>query len=169
MRAVALVVIAGCAHAPVAPIATAPNKTCASAAHRELDFWIGDWDVAIHARQSPTSDAWGNARGHQHVEAILGGCAIAEHFTGDGPGTPWAGASYSSLQPQGWRQTWVDDSGGYLALDGTPEGRAVTLYAEPREIGGPKFQMRMVYDHVTPMRCTGSGSAPRTTGRRSSR
>jgi uncharacterized protein DUF1579 len=134
-----------------AAAAPAPSKACAAPEYRQFDFWIGDWDLAVHARSAPTSDQWGEARGHQHVEAILGGCAIAEHFTADGPQTPWAGASYSSWQPalSQWRQTWVDDSGGYLAFRGGLEHGAMTLYGEPREAGGKRFQMRMVFRDVT--------------------
>jgi uncharacterized protein DUF1579 len=149
IRACVLACIGCAAHAAPSPSA---SKACASAEHRQLDFWIGDWDVEVRARQSPTSDTWGTGRGTQHVEAILGGCAIAEHFTADGPQQPWAGASYSSWQPTigKWRQTWVDDSGGYLAFTGGLENGAMTLYGEPREQAGKHFQMRMVFLAVTP-------------------
>ena len=138
--------------APAAPAASAPSKACAAPEYRQFDFWIGDWDLVVHARSSPTSDQWAEARGHQHVEAILGGCAIAEHFAADGPQAPWAGASYSSWQPSSsqWRQTWVDDSGGYLAFRGGMEHGAMTLYGEPREVNGEHVQMRMVFLDVAP-------------------
>jgi hypothetical protein len=149
-----LVACAACAARPAAPTATAsaPSKSCAAPEFRQLDFWIGDWDVAVHARSSPTSDQWADARGHQHVEAILGGCAISEHFTAEGPPVPWSGASYSMWQPQQatWRQTWVDDSGGYIALHGGPERDGFVLYGEPRDAGGTQTQMRMVFSAVTP-------------------
>lgn len=133
--------------------ATTPavKPTCASAEHRQLDFWIGTWDVTIRARQSPTSDAWGEASGTQRIEAILGGCAIAEHFTADGPAQPWAGNSYSVWQPQlgKWRQTWVDDGGSYLAFTGGIEDGVMRLYGEPRTVNGETVQMRMVFEDVT--------------------
>ena len=132
--------------------AAAPAKPCAGPEFRQFDFWIGDCDLTVRARSSPTSDQWGEAKGHQHVESILSGCAIAEHFSTAGPGTPWSGASYSSWQPQlsAWRQTWVDDSGGFLLFRGAFENGAMTLYGEPREAGGKKFQMRMVFRDITP-------------------
>jgi hypothetical protein len=154
-----VLLIAACS-APAKPAATTPPlpspaiaKACASAEHRQLDFWIGDWDVTIRARQSPASETWGEAKGRQRIEAILGGCAIAEHFTADGPQTPWAGKSYSSWQPAAgkWRQTWVDDQGSYLALTGGVESGVMTLYGEPRTTqDGKSFQMRMVFLDVTP-------------------
>lgn len=135
---------------PARPV-TAPSSTaCDTPEHRQFDFWIGDWDVHLRARSSPTSDAWGEANGTQHVEAILGGCAIAEHFTAEGPQQPWAGKSYSVWQPKlgKWRQTWVDDSGNYLALAGGLEAGLMTLYGEPREVDGKTIQMRMVFSDV---------------------
>jgi hypothetical protein len=137
--------------AAASPAAPKPVAACATPEHRQLDFWIGDWDVAIRARQSPTSE-WGDAKGVQHVEAILGGCAIAETFTAAGPGTPWAGRSFSSWQPKAgkWRQTWVDDSGSYLAFVGGLEAGELTLYGEPRDQAGTTVQMRMVFQAVTP-------------------
>jgi len=141
---------ASVATAPAAA-ASAPGKPCTGPEAHQFDFWIGDWDLVVRARSAPTSDQWGEAKGHQHVESILAGCAIAEHFTAEGPGTPWSGASYSSWQPQlaAWRQTWVDDSGGYLAFRGGLENGAMTLYGEPRDVGGKRVQMRMVFRDVT--------------------
>jgi hypothetical protein len=130
----------------------AVKPACASAEHRQFDFWIGEWDVAIRARQSPTATTWGEAKGTQHIEAILGGCAIAEHFAAEGPAQPWAGKSYSAWQPQlgKWRQTWVDDGGSYIALTGGVENGVMTLYGEPRTgKDGTSFQMRMVFQNVT--------------------
>lgn len=130
---------------------TPPSTACTTPEHRQLDFWIGDWDVAIRARTAPDKDVWGEAKGTQHIESILGGCAIAEHFTAEGPQQPWAGKSYSSWQPKlgKWRQTWVDDSGNYLAFTGGVEAGVMTLYGEPRTVEAKTIQMRMVFQAVT--------------------
>lgn len=139
---------------PVTPAAsvapTTPVAACASPEHRQLDFWIGDWDVSVHARAAPGSDQWGEAKGRQRIESILGGCAISESFTSAGPKTPWSGRSYSSWQPAlgKWRQTWVDDSGGFLAFTGGIEDGEMRLYGEPRTANGVSFQMRMVWKNV---------------------
>jgi hypothetical protein len=156
MRIFALLAIASCSapvtpKPPVTPAPSAPKAACASAEHRQLDFWLGDWDVAIRARKAPGSDEWGEGKGTQHVEAILGGCAISESFSADGPQEPWAGKSYSVWQPQlgKWRQTWVDDAGSYLAFTGGLENGVMTLYGEPRTVKDVRFQMRMVFLNVT--------------------
>lgn len=139
---------------PSSAAAAAPPTivaACASPEHRQFDFWIGDWDLVVKARATP-GGPWDEARGQQHIEAILGGCAIAETFSADGPGgQPWAGRSYSSWQPTlgQWRQTWVDDSGGYLAFTGGVDGGAMTLVGEPRDQDGKHIVMRMVFLDVT--------------------
>jgi hypothetical protein len=119
-----------------------------------MDFWLGDWDVAIRARTSPESNEWQEAGGTNHVTAPLGRCAVMEQFRADGPGQPWAGTSVSTYVPQlhAWRQTWVDDGGSYLAFHGGVEGESFVLYGEPRPpvdaAHGPT-QMRMVFHHAT--------------------
>lgn len=150
----AALAIAGCSTtaAPrvTAPAAPAIVAACASPEHRQFDFWLGDWDLIIRARE--TADGpWVEAAGSQHIESILGGCAIAETFTAAGPGQPWAGRSYSSWQPltTQWRQTWVDDSGGYLAFTGGLDGGTMTLVGEPRTQDGKRILMRMVFFEVT--------------------
>jgi uncharacterized protein DUF1579 len=148
MKTIALLLVLA---APAA--AATPPAPCSSAEHRQLDFWIGDWDVAIRARSAPDKEEWGQAKGTQHVEAVLGGCAISETFAADGPKAPWNGRSYSSWQPaqKAWRQTWVDDSGGYLTFTGGVEGGTMALYGEPRtDKAGKPFQMRMIWLDVKP-------------------
>jgi hypothetical protein len=136
---------------PTKPAAVTPVAACASPEHRQFDFWIGDWDVAVHARTSLTSEEWVVARGRQRIESILGGCAISENFTAEGPKQPWAGRSFSSWQPTlgKWRQSWVDDSGGFIALTGGMEDGEMRLYGEPRTVKDVSFQMRMVFKDVT--------------------
>ena len=81
---------------------------CSSTAYRQFDFWVGDWDV-----QTPK----GTPAGENKVEKILDGCALRESWTAiDGS----HGSSLSSYDaPAGrWTQTFVDDLGMVLVLDG---------------------------------------------------
>jgi hypothetical protein len=139
--------------APVASAAPATSAACEAPEFRQLDFWLGDWDVVVHARKSPGVDEWADARGTQHVEKLLGGCAVAETFSAEGPGPAWAGRSYSVWQPQlgKWRQTWVDDQGSYLAFVGGVEDGVMALYGESRTLpDGTAVQMRMTWLDVRP-------------------
>ncbi len=145
------VAVAGCGGArPVRVAPLAPAPACVDPAYRGFDFWIGAWDVVVKAPTTPGAP-WAEARGTQRVSAILGGCAIAEHFAAQGPGPAWAGTSLSVWQPAlgAWRQTWVDDQGSYLAFTGQVEAGTMTLYGEPFVKDGVTARKRMRFEGVT--------------------
>jgi hypothetical protein len=118
---------------------------------RQLDFWIGDWDLKLKAK-SPTSDQWAEAKATNRIRSTLGGCVIEEDFRAEGPGSPWAGRSFSVYVPKQkrWRQTWVDDQGGYLAFTGGWADGKMTLDGEPQQREGKTIQMRMVFSDIGP-------------------
>ena len=70
-----LAVLANAANDPAVPAKADP---CAAKESHQFDFWIGDWNVV---------DPAGKVAGHNRIEAILGGCALAEHWDGAGGGT----------------------------------------------------------------------------------
>jgi hypothetical protein len=78
---------------------------------------------------------------------------IHENFEGrdaDGSGT-LRGESWSVFEPRRrlWRQTWVDDQGGYLDLIGTRvEGWFAFVREAPER--GNRARQRMVFRDVTP-------------------
>lgn len=84
---------------------------------RQFDFWLGKWEV---------TDQEGKAVfGHNHVVPLLGGAVLQENWTGSKGGH---GTSLNAYLPAKgvWRQTWVDDKGDVLDLEGRfQEGRMV--------------------------------------------
>jgi hypothetical protein len=125
-------------------------KACDTPEHHQMDFWLGDWSVTVRSRVAPEKDEWTTAAGSNHVTSILDGCAIEERFTAQaapGPGT-WSGRSHSTwvATEKRWRQTWVDDSGGYLAFSGGMQGADMVLVGEPHPNGRV---MRMVFTNIT--------------------
>src|SRR5215831_15429966 len=90
--------LAGCA-ASTHPVALPSKGSCDAAERRELDFWLGDWDLVVKARAEPSSAQWQQARGQNHIRSAFGGCVIEESFTADGPGAHWAGSSVSQWLP----------------------------------------------------------------------
>jgi hypothetical protein len=96
--------------------ASAPPNGCAASESHQFDFWIGDWNVVEK----------GKLAGHNRIEPILGGCAIAEHWDGAGGGH---GTSYNAYdaQTKTWQQFWVDARGGVLHLEGTFDGERMAL------------------------------------------
>lgn len=127
-----------------------PAPACATAEHRRLDFWIGEWDVVVRAKPTPTSSEWVEARGTNVVRATHAGCVVEEAFRADGPGGPWAGHSVSTLANGTWRQTWVDDSGSYLAFVGEWRDGQMFFTGEPQTKNGARVQMRMAFSEITP-------------------
>ncbi len=137
-----------------AAASSAAPAACTEAERRELDFWLGDWDLVVRTRKSASSETWDEARGVSAIRSVLGGCAVEENFHADGPGAPWAGRSFSTYAAaeKTWRQTWVDDSGSYLAFTGGRDAGGFALYGEPRparEAGGKPRRMRMVFREIT--------------------
>ncbi|MFQ5678572.1 MAG: hypothetical protein ACE5HP_03855 [Gemmatimonadota bacterium] len=93
------------------------QEACADSAHRQFDFWLGEWEVTNPA---------GKAAGTNRITRILGGCVLREEFTSASGG--YAGTSLNIYDAAGgrWHQTWVDTRGLLLRLDGgLRDGRMV--------------------------------------------
>jgi ketosteroid isomerase-like protein len=90
---------------------------CCTEAHRQFDFWLGDWVV---------TDTLGNMLGENQIKNLEDGCILAEHWTGAKGGT---GSSYNYFDKSdsSWNQLWVDNSGSILKLKGYFESGRMVL------------------------------------------
>jgi hypothetical protein len=81
---------------------------------RQLDFWIGTWDVAPW--NAPPGTPRGVA-GFNDIQPILEQCVVHENWTGGGGGE---GKSYNffDVNRRKWRQVWIADGGGSLDYTG---------------------------------------------------
>lgn len=119
---------------------SAGARSCDAPEHRQLDFWLGDWEVVR---------ADGELAGYNEISPVAGGCALLERWHGVRGGK---GTSLTFYDPstERWRQTWVglrvilDLEGGWdgerMLLQGgprrTPEGPVIDRIAwSPREDG----------------------------------
>lgn len=69
-------VLAGLLLAAALPaMAQAPAPSCDTPQYPQFDFWVGHFEVR-------TAD--GKLAGHNRIEAVLDGCALAEHWTAAG-------------------------------------------------------------------------------------
>jgi hypothetical protein len=112
----------------------------------ELEFWLGSWDAT-----------WEGGHGTNRLERVLDGAVIHERFE-EAPGDPGApgetngrliGESWSVFDPARglWRQTWVDNQGGYYDLVGERvDGWFAFVRAAPEL--GPNARQRMVFRDV---------------------
>jgi hypothetical protein len=92
---------------PVASPSPRPAP-CSSPEYRQLDFWLGDWDVASVDRK---------VTGRDTITREYGGCVVLERWTGD---SGFTGSSFNIYEPatKRWHQVWVDSSGTLLHLSG---------------------------------------------------
>jgi len=119
---------------PAAADEISPN--CNGPEFRQLDFWVGDWDLT-----------WQGNTGTNHIKKSLESCVIEENFDGR-PGQHLKGHSVSiyDARAANWKQTWVDNEGGYIALSGGQQKDGTfVLTTEPGPKGG---RSRMVFENI---------------------
>lgn len=103
-----------------APAAAPRGPPCSSSAHRQFDFWIGEWDVATPQ---------GAPAGTNRVERLLDGCALQEHWVASDGSKGTSLSSYDAATRL-WRQTYVDDTGQVLVLEGEFKDGKMVLQGE---------------------------------------
>jgi hypothetical protein len=101
---------------------------CGTAAFRQFDFWIGDWDAI---------EADGSTSAHVQVTSILDGCVLLEDYEGTNGAN---GKSFTTFgaREKSWHQSWVTNRGRRLELDGTLEQGAITLRGADRTPTGAR-------------------------------
>lgn len=107
--------MSGCATAQPAPPAP-----CADPAHRQFDFWIGEWTVTL-----PN----GTAAGQNRIESVDRGCVLQEHWISTGGFSGRSLNTYDASRKV-WHQTWVDASGTLLLLEGGMRNGKMVLEGE---------------------------------------
>lgn len=109
MRTILIVVLAAIASPALA--ASSPNAPCAGAEFQQLDFWLGDWYATWEG--TPGSPA---GRGGNRIVRSYDGCVTEEHF--EGGALKGHSVSVYAVGEHRWRQTWVDNQGGFIDLQG---------------------------------------------------
>ncbi|GAA4361531.1 hypothetical protein [Kangiella marina] len=90
---------------------------CSATEYRQFDFWIGEWEVF-----SPK----GQKVGENTIEKILGGCSLQESWRGASGNIGHSYNIYDQTKSQ-WHQTWVDNGGTLLKLNGGMEGDSMVM------------------------------------------
>ncbi|MGE0742999.1 MAG: hypothetical protein AB7O98_16805 [Hyphomonadaceae bacterium] len=114
-----------------------PPPACESAAHRALDFWIGEWD----AHRADTNQLVGRSS----IRSEDAGCVITEHWVS--VNAPYSGHSLNILNRESgqWEQFWVDSTGNRTHFIGGPvdNGMQITTAAPVPVPGNPPQYMRV--------------------------
>lgn len=101
---------------PAAAQAPAPTA-CTAPEFRQFDFWVGEWNV---------TGATGKVAGTNTVDRSFGDCVIQEHWSGTG-GDQGTSLNTYDVSHKRWHQTWVDNQGQFLQLDGIFAADTMTL------------------------------------------
>lgn len=128
---------------PLIVFAQSADKPCSAPEAHQFDFWAGEWNAEW-------KDADGNSvHGSNHVMSLFDGCVIEENFDGR-PGTDLIGKSFSVYDQKNkmWKQTWVDNSGGYLDFTGGFTDGKMILSRETVNSKGKPVSQRMVYYNI---------------------
>jgi hypothetical protein len=120
---------------PAATADTPSRMTCSSAAFRQFDFWVGDWDVFDVDR--PTTIV-----AHAIVEVILNGCVLHEVYVGSDAHRGESFSIYDATRHV-WHQSWVTDHGQLLTIEGRWRNGSMNLRGvdhlpdgKPRQVRG---------------------------------
>ena len=110
---------------------------CSSPEHRQFDFWVGEWKV---------QDSTGKVLGHNNISQTLGGCVLHEDWTSASGG--YAGNSYNvyDARRKRWHQTWVDNGGLLLQLDGRFQNGKMILTGETIGQNGAPTLNRIIWE-----------------------
>jgi tetratricopeptide (TPR) repeat protein len=108
--------------------------------YRQLDFWVGEWNVI---------GMGGQQVGSSHVDLILGDCVVFENWSG---GFGSQGKSFNKYNPQAkrWEQYWVDDQGATTFFQGKLEGKDMVYYADGQTPDGRPMKRRLTFFNLGP-------------------
>ena len=126
LLAVALATVCSVAHA---------DAPCSGPEYRQFDFWVGDWQV---------QGKNGKVAGINRITQEYGGCVIHEHYA---TGRSYSGESLNTYDAarKVWHQTWVDDSGLLLTLEGRLVGKDMVLEGVAPTPAGTMAKQRITW------------------------
>ena len=121
-----------------------PNP-CAAPEQKQFDFWVGSWDATW-----PGAKSGEVGRGSNTITRVLDTCVVEENFSA-GESGHLRGKSLSIFDTQAgkWKQTWVDNEGGYLDFIGEWKDGQMVLSREAVGPKGVKSLQRMVYKNIS--------------------
>ena len=121
-----------------------PANPCAAPQQRQFDFWVGSWTLTW-----PGEKPGETVHGTNRIVRILDGCVVQENFDG-GSDMHLRGTSVTTFDARSgkWKQTWVDNEGGYLDFVGEWKDGQMILAREGVRPDGAKILQRMVWKNI---------------------
>jgi hypothetical protein len=112
----------------------AAHDSCTTPQYRQFDFFAGDWDA--YEVSAPDTVVARN-----RVDIILGGCVLREVYSQNDGLRGESFSMYDATQRR-WHQTWVNDRGGLLLLDGGLKAGRMVLTGVERDRNGTASLLR---------------------------
>jgi tetratricopeptide (TPR) repeat protein len=100
---------------------------------RQLDFWVGTWDVY---------DRSGNRAGQSRIERILGDCVVLENWKGTSEGKSWN--TWNAARKR-WEQSWVDSTATPIFFTGQLEKGEMVYHSDQPQPDGKPYQRRLTF------------------------
>ena len=113
----------------------AQQARCSTPEYRQFDFWAGDWEV---------HNAAGTLAGTNTITPMLNGCVLHEQWAGAG-GSDGESFNIYDQRTGTWHQTWVDNGGLLLELDGELIDGSMVLRGELKGRDGVMSQQRITW------------------------
>ena len=134
-RAMTLLLLLTWLLAVTASSAAQPVQPCSDSAYRQFDFWLGEWSV-----HKPD----GTVGGTNSIKSEYGGCVLHERYTTPGG---YQGESLNTFDAarKVWHQTWVDNSGMLLLLEGRLTDRNMVLEGQTLGSDGATTKHRITW------------------------
>ena len=104
--------------------------------YRQLDFWIGEWDVFPTGGQGQA--------GSSSIQLILDRCIIFENWTGTNGYTGKSFNLFDSTTGK-WEQIWVDSRGGIIKFEGQLKDGVLHYYADAPGPNGEPGQRHLQF------------------------
>ncbi|MBK6265238.1 hypothetical protein JKA74_09320 [Marivirga sp. S37H4] len=110
---------------------------CSGSSYRAFDFWLGEWEV--YSRD-------GRYLGHNRVGLIQNGCGLQENW--QSANGAYKGTSYNFYNATAgqWHQSWVDNQGGSLQLNGSYENGQMQMQSDPEKQDQSRISWKLLED-----------------------
>lgn len=108
---------------------------CSAPEYRQFDFWLGDWQV-----RKPD----GAVAGINRITLEYGGCVVHEHYA-TGKGYSGESLNLYDASRKTWHQTWVDNGGALLSLEGHLVGNSMVLEGSSTQADGTRTRERITW------------------------
>ncbi len=101
---------------------------CTAPIYHQFDFWVGQWTV---------TNSSGKVVGTDTVTRELNGCIIYERYVDAGDNSVGIGLSGVQFGNRAWHQTFMDDAGAVITLDGSFHNGKMELRGTNYPAGSP--------------------------------